>query len=597
MSKNSKSQSQENYINEDKDRLLEELDLTSNTERNSIVTNTTDNTVEETVDWKEEAKKGNFMPASLKLERNEIHPDDVVDPITENRLIHLAVSYGFVNVTRCLVEKFNSSLNIKNKYGHTPMHIICSSQFPDLFLFCYLLNQNDSINTDVMDNTGVTPVFYASYSHFNIAFLLLAHLGADLNQLDIFGNSILYLTLTSGNKFALKMLAQHMKRFDINSTYYKGESSLSDILIASKNTRCCKHLCKYMHSLIHLSSLNACDKPKEKFSSYNEFNYEILQTLYFYKRGELFKFLKQVITNYNYKLYTLKLFFYDLVITNTKRLYKLIFILAFCLWLMIYCVTNFIFVFYSKYYSFSFSPFSLTTYIMIGNFISILVLIVSLFKIIFSKTFYFFQYSLSNPIHRSENVCAKLVEAIESDPLTIFFEDEICEVCLIKQDRLTNHCNICNKCVKNFHFHSKILNVCFDKNNIKSYVQFLSAVFTLLNFFIFLRFYRISIDVLGDNYYLFFPKENGFFANFLKFVYYENPFTTIIIFLFLIVSILLTCRLISIVICIGFNESYYNAFRTHKRISGEMQKRGESFHSIPKMNTVALKDFYSNYTT
>ena len=41
------------------------------------------------VDWKAEAKGGNFMPAIMLLEQNKIHIYDIVDPPTGNRLITL----------------------------------------------------------------------------------------------------------------------------------------------------------------------------------------------------------------------------------------------------------------------------------------------------------------------------------------------------------------------------------------------------------------------------------------------------------------------------------------------------------------------------
>ena len=51
--------------------------------------------------------------------------------------------------------------------------------------------------------------------------------------------------------------------------------------------------------------------------------------------------------------------------------------------------------------------------------------------------------------------------------------DELCFICLTEKYMHLEHCKVCNKCVKNFHFHSKYFNTCFGDANIRPYILFL----------------------------------------------------------------------------------------------------------------------------
>ncbi len=53
------------------------------------------------VSWREEAHKGNFMPAMIMLKRKKIYADDISNPASEDRLNQKAVTFSFINVTRC----------------------------------------------------------------------------------------------------------------------------------------------------------------------------------------------------------------------------------------------------------------------------------------------------------------------------------------------------------------------------------------------------------------------------------------------------------------------------------------------------------------
>ena len=51
--------------------------------------------------------------------------------------------------------------------------------------------------------------------------------------------------------------------------------------------------------------------------------------------------------------------------------------------------------------------------------------------------------------------------------------DEMCLTCLSPKYIHVEHCVKCNRCVKNFHMHSRYYNKCFGENNIRLYVNFL----------------------------------------------------------------------------------------------------------------------------
>jgi len=87
------------------------------------------------LDWKNEVINGNFMPVIMKLIRNEIDSDCIVDHQTGNRILHFAVYYGCLNVVRVLIEKYNSNINVRNNFGHTPFHILCNQTNLNLHLF------------------------------------------------------------------------------------------------------------------------------------------------------------------------------------------------------------------------------------------------------------------------------------------------------------------------------------------------------------------------------------------------------------------------------------------------------------------------------
>ena len=60
--------------------------------------------------------------------------------------------------------------------------------------------------------------------------------------------------------------------------------------------------------------------------------------------------------------------------------------------------------------------------------------------------------------------------------------EDICIECLTVKHANLEHCNSCNKCVRNFHFHSKTFNKCFGDRNIRCYIlyQFFTVIYTFV---------------------------------------------------------------------------------------------------------------------
>jgi hypothetical protein len=294
---------------------------------NDAISNDTTSTVTR-IDWKNQAIIGNFMPAIIKMENKEIHPDEIVDKSKESRLIHLATYYSYVNVVRTLIEVYKSNISVKNVYGHTPLHIICNNNRADSFLFSYFI-KNDMIDINETDKTNVTPIFYAVMSKFNIGFMTLVDMGANIRHTDIYGNNILYIAMANNNKFALKFLLSNFD-LNINKKFYNDTVSLADLFISNKDNSCLRYLIKYYYNEININSIYSCKKPANSFNFVNNFNYELLNTFYNLKSKDYMKLFKL-----HFNLYNLQISLY-LIIKNMKRIYKIIF-----LWMYLLCLISF----------------------------------------------------------------------------------------------------------------------------------------------------------------------------------------------------------------------------------------------------------------
>jgi hypothetical protein len=527
--------------------------------------------------WKKEAINGNFMPAVLKLERKEIHQDDIIDPITENRLIHTCLYFSYYNVTRSLVELFNADINSKNAYGHTPLHIICNQDYPDLFLFSYLI-KNDLIDTDAVDKTNVSPIFYTIMAKFHLGMLALVYRKVNIRHVDGFGNNVFYMALANNNKFAVRFLLQHYDYFSLNHSYYKNKVNLSDILISCKDSALTKYILKHRHKDVNINSIISCLKEKQSFGYYNVFNYEMLNTIYAYKTRN-FLIIGKILKQYRYKFYNLT-FLIDLLIQSTSTWIKMLLILCY------FIVMSLAYLSYEvEFVSHTKDLLSVDTFLTFMRILNVVGLgsffimwVLRLLSVTVEN-----KYVLNVAEHMRDNVLGQVYEAMESNPLDIFFVDEICEICLIRKHVSTNHCNKCNQCVHDFYFHSKLLNQCFSRQNIKYYIFLLNSLAGL----------HIALI-----YFMVTSLEVEFTENILCniFIYFMNISKThLLAFLYLfITSILMLQTAISLIICLGTRTTYYNMFRYHKRSLGNIQRRQNVYINSPATNHMKLVEFIKN---
>lgn len=233
---------------------------------------------------------------------------------------------------------------------------------------------------------------------------------------------------------------------------------------------------------------------------------------------------------------------------------------------------------------------------------SVLLLFICLYKITFYKypdNFYEKEeFNLTNPEYSRENVCYQIYEAMERNPLDLFFDEEICEICLIKKDKSTNHCHACNKCVKNFYFHSKFFGLCFSRENIYNYVL-LKLSLAMINYaLIYLIFHSTSIEAI-QSVSSFSKKESIYTSTYMTtnlyiFVINSSLANLFFVVLLFIIGTLFLQKALGYIICIGYKTTYYNMFRYHKRSVGVIQQRMKLFYNIPEMNLISIKEFFKN---
>ena len=511
--------------------------------------------VEPIVYWTEQALKGNFMPAVVMLDRKEINVEDVVDSNTGNKLIHLAVFRGYLNVVRTLHETFKCNISVVNNYGHSPLHLLCSRFSLDMHLF-YFLIKYDPTSLDLKDLSNVTPLFYCVMSKQNIGFLYLVSLGADLYNLDRFENSILYWSLSHNNLFALKFILNHLE-IDINSKFNKLNTNftkdVTDLLISSKSNASCKYICKYQFDKLSLEMLTKMKENLNRNSFYNIKNYEILSIVLHYKQRVHLRPLAmiKILFNLNYRFYGFRLYC-TLFLSQMKSCFKaLLFVLVASI----------------KY---SFLADLNNNY---NSFVSLVCCVLILINLILTFMLLFFNRKpkiLPACTLRESNVINEVNEKFKTDLFGIFFEEEICEICLIRKDIYTNHCKVCNKCVDQFHFHSLLFNTCVSKHNMRVY--FLNELTNLLVCFILLIifYYRVNDDFPRSNYYFITNLMYAMIYPSFKHIFFSN-----LLFYSLIYSLQRVCVLL---ICMGYNTTYYMLFRTHKVKNQNIQIKNKLYY-------------------
>ena len=531
------------------------------------------------INWIDEIYKRNFMPAIILIEKRKISVDSIVNENTGDTILHCASYLGYYNVIRVLIEKFNANINIQNYNGWTALHILCTNYEKNIYIFSYLI-KNENLLISITDYSNITPFIYSIIYNFHFAFLYFITLESSyINYHDQYKNSLLYYAIVNNNKYVLEFLLYNfIDVININEKYYNGTSELSDILITNKNNQITKFLMKYYWYELSFESLSNCKKNIIHFPFYNRFNYELINTIYFYKTGNtklflysLFKFnhnfkrttnqrlFTQYMVNnniyYKYKYYNLKFLINDLILPNYNGVLKIIIFLFYLLFIAI-LNDNFL----NGYRDIK---------LLISLFISFL-----LFNLLFCVG--------PNIIKREKNLLYRVKDALLNKITDLPSIDETCPCCMIVKKKNQIHCHQCKTCIDDLFFHSNLFSICFTRKNIKYYLLFLiSLIYT---------YYNLIMKI-------FYTKENknkGLFIIFYFFISKYGLFKKIYVLIFIFLLNVHLTEFISIIICLGCNVPYKNMYKYTKKIIGNLQLRKNLYYQIPQVNTINICTFIKN---
>ena len=440
----------------------------------------------QTLYWKEECIKANLMPGIIMLEQKKINVDEEVNPANGNTLLHYAASFGFFNAIRALIEIYNADINKQNKLGYSPLFYIVNNTDTNIFNFQYLVKLK-KINFELIDINNLNILVHSIITHFNYAFLYFSYHGLiEKYNGDVYENPLIYFSIIYNNKFALSYLLLK-KTCEINATYFNKSAYMSDILITNKYSSITKFLLKYFNEEINLQSINTCKKGLLNFPYYNVFNYELLNTLYFFKTNNYFKFILALIKNhkpkfnndsskallddkianddigYKYKIVNLKYMIYDLILPKIPKSVKItIFFIYLCL---LFFGTKEKIYFYFLYRKEKYIFF----YKMVTS-LSLLILFIYMF------------FSSDKPLSNDKEIESDIVNTINNgNVIDLPNIDEICPACSTRKNLNDSHCYRCKGCFSNRFFHSNLFEICITKNCIKRYLFY---VFLKINFYL-----------------------------------------------------------------------------------------------------------------
>ena len=504
----------------------------------------------QTLYWKEECMKSNLMPGIIMLEQKKINVDEEVNSTNGNTLLHYAASYGFYNAIRALIEIYNADINKQNKIGYSPLFYIVNNPDTNIFNFQYFVKLK-KINFELTDINNLNILVHSIITHFNYAFLYFSYHGLiEKYHGDIYENPLIYFSIIYNNKFTLSYLLLK-KTCDINANYFKKSAILSDILITNKYNSITKFLLKYFNEEINLQSINTCKKGLLNFPYYNIFNYELLNTLYFFKTNNYFKFILALIKNhkpkfnndsskallddklvnndigYKYKIVNLKYMIYDLILPKIPKTVKIItFFIYLCL---LYFGTKEKIYFYFLYRNEMYIVF----YKMITSF-SLLILFIYMF------------FSSDKTLSNDKEIESDIVNIINNgNVIDLPNIDEICPACSTRKNLNDSHCYRCKGCYSNRFFHSNLFEICITKHCIKRYLFY---VFLKINFYLICFF-------------------NCYEKNKNKLFEYQSGFINLLFEIFILFMIFKdTGHLIWMILSLMLQTPYQFIYKYHKKV-------------------------------
>ena len=528
--------------------------------------------------WREQALKGNFMPAMIMLEQNKINVNEIVEPINQETLLHLATRFQFFNVTRTLIEKFNADINIKNISGYSLLYLIVSSNARNLVHFNYLINQ-PNLEIDIVDKFGMSPLAHSIMTNFHFPFLYFINAGL-LNKIkDIYGNPVIYFALTNNNKFALSYLVNN-KKFDFSNKFFNNSQTLGDILIGNEYNSIAKFIVKYYSDQIDLNNIISCRKNILSFNAYNIYNYELLNTLYYFKTKNYFAFIssifkrnniekekKQIVNNndnkllnqnnygYYYKYINLRMMVYNLILPTMSSLNKFLFL--FIYFGLIYFISN------EQNNPKNTNPRNSNYKYELISFSLLNIILILLFN---SKI----NIIPKKKTDLEEEISIKLLTDLKSLPDI----EEICPSCAHIKDISSIHCYLCKGCVPHKLFHSNLFGCCISKSNINEYL-----IYILLK----INFYFICLmNILKAN-----PTNNLIRCALVPFRHITSLKTFIVQTALLALIIINIGQFISLLLIISVKTPYKYIYHMDKRVYYKCLGENEATKSIfqvPEIN-------------
>ena len=525
----------------------------------------------ETIEWRKEALKGNFMPAIIMLEQNKININDIVDENNKETLLHLAGRFTYYNVIRVLIEKFNADINIKNKNGHTLLFLIVSSFDYNIINFTYLLRQKN-LEINIVDNYGMSPLTHSVLTSFHFAFLFFINEGLLEKYKDNYGNPLLYFTIVNNNKFAFLYLYFN-KKADINGKYFNNTKTLGDILIGNPYNSMTKFISKYMTKELELNSIKSCRNNILSYDSYNLYNYELLNTVYYYKTKDYLGFISSIIKKneidekqnnnnnkkygYYYKIINLRFMIYNLIIPSLSSLYKLLFF--FIYFSLLYFICN------EKNNELNENP---RPNHYIYNTISLIlfyIVIIILFNNKKPK-----KPDTNKKINLESEISLKLKTKIEDLPDI----EEICPSCDQIKQITTYHCYLCGTCIPFRVFHSNVFGCCISKLNIIYYLLYIILKINI--------YFICLLNALKAN-----PTNNGLICLFFPF-WHKTSLKTFIVQNFIGgVIVIHLGHLLSLLFCLSVKTPYKYIFEMDKKVYYKCLKENPNnkvVFQVPEIN-------------
>ena len=533
-------------------------------------------------DYKSEALLGNFITSIALLSENKININDTYNNDGDT-LLHLACQFSDLNAIRALIEKFGADINLKNKNNQTPFYKLCDNKNSDNEIISYFLQKKDLIINEE-DIDGINPLILSIKNKNINLFYALCSLGCEVNHKDKRFHDLYYYALKYDNLPALKYLLKY-SQIDL----FSSNNNLTPVLVTSEGSNCCKYLLKYFYKKVIKGITQPLNKGNYQQNELNLFNYELISACYFSNISNfIFTFFKVILPNnhkFCFKAYIIKFLFINLVIRKYFRDYILRKITLFY-------ISSIVFLF--TYFYIDLRQFYFNAYDILTLFTSVIIIVLC-FNLLFrniperNKNFYEKSFNVSYD-KKNDSILGICENAYKNNILELPGIGEDCPRCLIKKNRTVQHCNRCDCCVKDFFFHSNLFGICINNDSVFSY-SLLNLIFAFKQ----LSFICLIYNILIDN-----PKFNWGFS-FYKFLFVLVEGNLLIkifsIILFINGSICLGIGL-STFLCIGYNVSYYLAYRQHKIPYGRVVQRkihGKFIDYLaPIVNMVGIPEFCQN---